>query len=108
MKVNAPISVCGDIHGQFPDLLRIFGTNGYPSPTRKYLFLGDYVDRGLQGVECMCLLLAYKIKYPDELHLLRGNHESPSLNKVYGFYNECKCCRTQAAANIPLPCGKIL
>ena len=71
------------------------------------MFLGDYVDRGLQGVESICLLLAYKIKYPEGIYLLRGNHECASLNKVYGFYNECKFLLTKVAASIHLPFGKI-
>ncbi|CAJ0565590.1 unnamed protein product, partial [Mesorhabditis spiculigera] len=89
LQLDPPINICGDLHGQYVDLLRVFNRCHYPQSTN-YLFLGDYVDRGKQQLETICLLMVYKIKFPDSFFFLRGNHESRSINKVYGFYDECK------------------
>jgi len=89
LELQAPIKIVGDIHGQFHDLLRIFECGGYP-PVSNYLLLGDYVDRGKQSIECAVLVLAYKIKYPENFFCLRGNHECAGISRIYGFYDECK------------------
>ncbi|KAH3684418.1 hypothetical protein WICPIJ_004604 [Wickerhamomyces pijperi] len=89
LKLSAPVKVVGDIHGQFNDLLRILKLSGLP-PNSNYLFLGDYVDRGKQSLETILLLLCFKIKYPENFFMIRGNHESANISKIYGFYDECK------------------
>lgn len=78
LELSSPVKLCGDLHGQYHDLLRIFETAGFP-PEESYLFLGDYVDRGRQSLETICLLLAFKVRFPDNFFLLRGNHEGEGL-----------------------------
>lgn len=89
VPVPAPVNICGDIHGQIHDLVTILQTGGMP-PTCRYLFLGDYVDRGKHGIESFCTLLGLKILHPKHVFLLRGNHESAMLTRQYGFFDEVK------------------
>ena len=89
LELEAPVKIVGDVHGQYTDLIRMFEMCGFP-PNSNYLFLGDYVDRGKQSLETILLLICYKLKYPENFFLLRGNHECANVTRVYGFYDECK------------------
>ncbi|VIP00151.1 Ser/Thr protein phosphatase family protein [Brugia malayi] len=89
IEVPCPVNICGDIHGQYGDLMRIFASCGLPFKVR-YLFLGDYVDRGRHPLEVIVLLLACKIQFPKFVFLLRGNHELFHINKTYGFAAEIR------------------
>uniref|UniRef100_A0A7S0ZY07 Serine/threonine-protein phosphatase n=1 Tax=Noctiluca scintillans TaxID=2966 RepID=A0A7S0ZY07_NOCSC len=89
LELDAPMRIAGDVHGQYYDLLRLLEYGGSPKEMN-YLFLGDYVDRGKNSIESVCLLFAFKAKYPENFFLLRGNHECSSINRLYGFFDECK------------------
>ena len=130
LQLRAPIKVFGDIHGQFSDLMRLFARYKCPRDGEDgdidavdYLFLGDYVDRGCHSLEVICLLFALKLKFPRQIHLIRGNHEDPTINAVYGFFDEC-CRRLGDNPNNPedehscwarfnhvfewMPCGAVI
>ena len=87
--INSPLYIFGDIHGQFSDMIHFLEMTGLP-PNNKFLFMGDYVDRGNNSIEVCALLFAMKIMFPDSIQILRGNHECPEVNALYGLLTECE------------------
>lgn len=87
-QVSSPVTLVGDIHGQWFDLIEMFSVGG-DLPDTNYVFLGDYVDRGFYSIETVSLIMALKVRYPSRIHILRGNHESRQTTQVYGFYDQC-------------------
>ena len=87
LRLKPPITICGDVHGQFQDVVRIFDLGGMP-PNTTYLFLGDYVGRGENSIETIAFLFALKVKYPNHIYLLRGNHETEEISRTDGFFQE--------------------
>uniref|UniRef100_A0A1I7UR89 protein-serine/threonine phosphatase n=1 Tax=Caenorhabditis tropicalis TaxID=1561998 RepID=A0A1I7UR89_9PELO len=87
LEIESPVKICGDVHGQYSDVLRMFERGSFP-PLANYLFLGDYVDRGPQSLEVVTLFIAYKVKFPANFFMLRENHECGAINRVYGFLDE--------------------
>ena len=87
--MRSPITLVGDVHGQFYDVLELFRVGG-DIPDTNYLFMGDYVDRGAHSVETITLLMLLKLRYPGRICLIRGNHETRQITQIYGFYTECQ------------------
>ena len=89
VEIDGSVNIAGDLHGNLLDLLYIFSIHGLPAPDNQFLFLGDYVDRGSNSTETILLLMCLKILYPENIFLLRGNHEFRRICNQYGFHDEC-------------------
>lgn len=89
LHLDVPLNIFGDIHGQFSDMIHFIEMIGLP-PNQNFLFMGDYVDRGNNSIEVCALLFAMKIMFPRNINILRGNHECPEVNSMYGFLTECE------------------
>ncbi|KAK6027920.1 Ser/Thr phosphatase family protein [Ostertagia ostertagi] len=99
-KAELPVHIVADLHGNLPQVLRVFKFCGIPQK-ETFLFLGDYVDRGVQGIEVITLLFCLKIRYPFQVYLLRGNHEDANTTLNYGFFDECITRWPSTEANAP-------
>ena len=104
INLSNPITICGDIHGQSLDLFELFKIGG-EVPSTNYLFMGDFVDRGRDSMGTLLFLLILKIKFPERIFLIRGNHESRQITQVYGFYDEC--LKRYGSANVWKMCTEI-
>ena len=99
IEINQGAIVVGDIHGNLTDLVRILLANGLP-PVARYLFLGDFVDRGPFSIEVISLILALKVLYPECIYIIRGNHEVRDVNRIYGFHDEIEKLRHSATSSL--------
>lgn len=97
LRLRVPIKIFGSVHGRFSEMLRFFESFGSPVDEEwgdierfDYLFMGNYVDRGFNSLEVICALFSLKVRYPDQIHLLRGKHDDRKMNKIFGFAEECQ------------------